>query len=362
MDSEDSSRIDDFEAGEKALCDKDFDVAIEKFQGCMKKLSNQGLGLTSELFPKCLQNIASCYSEKGDMDNALSFKKFEKLYYETVLLHNGLDGLLMKDPSESDEQSTRDRGDGSSEASGSSIQDSTSEINDESDWESSDAKSPNTKRASEYEQLAKLCLQQECIGLALEYSGKATLLYMHEYGDDHQKTRKSFEQFTSVYAEAGKLEYSESMEQLNLGNKSNISSPYEIEETLLRHRKNVKSTEKSGGARPLKRTRSILKKRASDDNMTQQNSETTAPEQQRRVTFADPLPQMVRLRDEGETDNSMTNLLLFFLVCVLIILISLLISAVFCQMNPTMGACVEFRREVTYYYNRIRYLYRSFIR
>lgn len=63
---------------------------------CMKKLSSQGLGLTSDLFPKCLQNISFCYKEKDDIENAITFAKFEKLYYETVLLHDGLEGLVMK--------------------------------------------------------------------------------------------------------------------------------------------------------------------------------------------------------------------------------------------------------------------------
>lgn len=51
------------------------------------------------------------------------------------------------------------------------------------------------------------------VSLALEYSGKATLLYRHHYGDEHERTKKSFEFFTTVYAEAGKEQYSESMEK-----------------------------------------------------------------------------------------------------------------------------------------------------
>lgn len=60
----------------------------------MKLLSEQGQGLTSRLFPLCLENLAHCHKEINDMDKALSFKKFEKLYYETVLLHNSQHDII----------------------------------------------------------------------------------------------------------------------------------------------------------------------------------------------------------------------------------------------------------------------------
>lgn len=369
----DGSRVTDYDKAIEAMESDNYDLAITKFQNCMKKLSSQGLGLNSDLFPKCLQNISNCYNKKGDVENALSFKKFEKLYYETVLLHNGVDSLLARNNSSeenADESlSSRDRGDGSSEASVESCTAQSSNLRDSQEHHSgasTQETSATAKRASEYEQLARLCLQQDCVGLALEYSGKATLLHRHEFGDEHEDTKKSFELFTTIYAEAGKKQYSDSMEQLNLESLNNTDdlTPSKVEETLLRHRKNrannSEATEnrKTNTARPLKRTRSILKKGNSADMKT--GNDLPTPETPRRVTFADPLPQMVRLRDEDETDDSSTNLLLFFLVCILIILISLFLSSIVCYLQPTFSACVEFRREFTHYYHKLRYFYASF--
>lgn len=364
MGSEDNSRIVDYDEAVKAMDSKDYDTAISSFQKCMKKLSSQGLGLTSELFPKCLQNIAACYNEKDEIEKALSFKKFEKLYYETVLLHNGLDGLQMRDDQvDLDLQPSRDRGDGSSEASADSITVNGNEGPSDED----ESQNEVMKRASDYRQLARLCMQQECISLALEYSGKATLLYRHRFGDDHEETKKSFDLFTSIYAEAGKKEYSDSMDQANVELEENteLKSADAVEETLLRHRRNLKKSEheddKNKESKPVKRTRSILKKKTSIDSMNVNTTEQTTPDTPRRVTFADPLPQMVRLRDDGDSDDTSTNLLLFFLICLLIILVSLLVSALVCQMYPKVGACVEFRREITYYYNRMRYVYQGYL-
>lgn len=54
------------------------------------------------------------------------------------------------------------------------------------------------------------------MSLALEYAGKATLLYKHHYGEDHEETKKSYKLFTSIYAEAGKEEYSNSLEHARM--------------------------------------------------------------------------------------------------------------------------------------------------
>lgn len=115
------------------------------------------------------------------------------------------------------------------------------------------------------------------------------------------------------------------------------------------------------------------------------DQEVSTPEGQvRRVTFADPLPQMVRLRDDDEhgrtiifknmiilsvnyiivilfTDSS-SNFLLFFLICLIMILVSLLVSSMICRMYPSTSMCIEFRREFTFYYSRLRYFHNTYFK
>ena len=49
-----------------------------------------------ELLPSCLNKLAECYEAQNNVQKACIFKKFEKMYYEQVLVKKSLDmiGLL----------------------------------------------------------------------------------------------------------------------------------------------------------------------------------------------------------------------------------------------------------------------------
>ena len=50
-----------------------------------------------ELLPSCLNKLAECYEAQNNVQKACIFKKFEKMYYEQVLVKKSLDmiGLSM---------------------------------------------------------------------------------------------------------------------------------------------------------------------------------------------------------------------------------------------------------------------------
>ena len=46
---------------------------------------------TIELLPECLDMLAECCTQLGDVNQACVFKKFETMYYEQVLVRKSLD-------------------------------------------------------------------------------------------------------------------------------------------------------------------------------------------------------------------------------------------------------------------------------
>jgi len=69
--------------------------------------------------------------------------------------------------------------------------------------------------------LLKNCRTQ----LALEFSGKATKLYQHHYGDDHEATQRCLDLFTSVYAEVGREEYTSKLSEYGVGSTESEDVP-----------------------------------------------------------------------------------------------------------------------------------------
>lgn len=56
--------------------------------------------------------------------------------------------------------------------------------------------------------------------LALEFCGKATLLYQQHYGEKSPVTQRSLDLLTSVYAEVGRIEYEDKISRYNSEKKS----------------------------------------------------------------------------------------------------------------------------------------------
>ncbi|WAR18305.1 hypothetical protein MAR_000143 [Mya arenaria] len=128
------------------------------------------------LLPQCLRNIGDIYFSRDEYEKAISFIQAEKLYYESVLID---DSELQRHIDEASGQA------------------STEEIN------------MDTLRATEYEQLARLCMDEKQPQLALEYAGKATKLRQKVFGDGHPVVQQTLDFFATVYAEVGKVQYTD---------------------------------------------------------------------------------------------------------------------------------------------------------
>ncbi|KAM6912459.1 nutritionally-regulated adipose and cardiac enriched protein homolog isoform 2-T2 [Xenentodon cancila] len=80
-------------------------------------------------------------------------------------------------------------------------------------WPTPEELSEQASQAQHFERLAQLCIMSKQPHLALEYSGKATKIHQRAFGNDHPITARSLELMATVYAEIGKTEYSDSLDQ-----------------------------------------------------------------------------------------------------------------------------------------------------
>ena len=171
----DQERAQLYEKGMKFKMNKNYKHALLCFLGCLKGIQQK---TTFAMLPNCLQNIANIYAKFEDFPKALQFMQAAKLYYETALM------------------GTQD--------------------NEDDDYRTMDenAIEADAKRANDYEKLSHECLMKKNIQLALEYCGKATQLRRKVYGEEHPVTIKSLDLFTMIYAEMGKLQYSDAVKKL----------------------------------------------------------------------------------------------------------------------------------------------------
>lgn len=200
------------------------DSALRCYLGCLSGLSKHTRFV---LLPQCLRNIAEIYYAKQDYEKAIHFVQAEKLYYENALINTEeiqkkLEELHL----------IQESGDAPSNTA--------------------DARTVETLRAEEYEHLAKLCMDKSQPQLALEYAGKCTKLRQQLFGEHHPKTQESLDYFATLYAEAGKQQYTDSMETLEgptVENEEGAGTPGSEESapatptegspvSILRHRKN----------------------------------------------------------------------------------------------------------------------------
>ncbi|KAK3608578.1 hypothetical protein CHS0354_042568 [Potamilus streckersoni] len=180
-----------FQRGLKLEEDGKKDWALKCYLTCITNLKHD---TNFTLLPQCLHNIGGIYYGKEDYEKAVQFVQAEKLYYENCLI----------DTTE--------------------IQKELGEIRMDSNGESSNITgvSVDAIRANEYEQLARICLDKNQPELALEYAGKATKIRQQIYGENHQFTQESLDLFTSIYAEVGKKQYSDSMQKFSSPSSKNV--------------------------------------------------------------------------------------------------------------------------------------------
>ena len=171
----DQERAQLYEKAMKFKMKKSYKHALLCFLGCIKGIQQS---TTFAMLPSCLQNIASIYAKFEDFPKAVQFMQAAKLYYETALIGSQED--------EDNDYKTMDE----------------------------NATEGEAKRANDYEKLSHECLIKKNIQLALEYCGKATQLRRKVYGEDHPVTIKSLDLFTMIYAEMGKLQYSDAVKKL----------------------------------------------------------------------------------------------------------------------------------------------------
>ncbi|XP_060595333.1 consortin-like isoform X2 [Ruditapes philippinarum] len=212
---DDAGRNQMFEEGLKLDKEGKKVEALKRYLKCLVGLKENS---RFALLPQCLRNIGDIYYGRDEFDKAISFIQAEKLYYESVLID---DTELQKHIDEVTKQGAGDTADTNIDA----------------------------LRASEYEQLAKLCLDEKQPQLALEYAGKCTKLRQKVYGDNHPLVQQSLDFFATVYAEVGKVQYTESMSKYAKSGEPDITSPTVSWETtpadtpeptsILRKRKNT---------------------------------------------------------------------------------------------------------------------------
>ncbi|KAL5008347.1 hypothetical protein ScPMuIL_013928 [Solemya velum] len=290
--------------------------ALACYLGCINGIKAD-TGFT--LLPQCLRNIADIYYEQEDYPRAVHFAQAEKLYYENALidtadLHSRLEKMK--------------RGE------------------EEGDIDTSVESEPLSKeslRAEEYEGLARLCLDKQQQQLALEYAGKAAKIRQEIYGDNHPITKQSLNFFTSLYAEVGKQQYSDSMRRFSSPTSSNgeINHAHGNADKI--------SAENSSMAEPPPEPVSILRKRRETDPAV------SVSDKEKRVRFHDSHGHIQHQTSEKEDQVARHILMLLFVICILVLLF--LLFFIMCRLNTSMQICQQFNSEMRYVFMRMKYWY-----
>ncbi|XP_035608129.1 uncharacterized protein LOC118368265 isoform X3 [Oncorhynchus keta] len=139
--------------------------------------------------PNCLHQIAELFISENNYGKALQFIQAEKMFYEVALIELT---AVQGSTGPQEEALLGSAGTG---------------------WASSEELSDQASQAQHLEQLAQLCIVSKRPHLALEYSGKATKIHQRAFGNNHPITDRSLELLATVYAEIGKTEYSDSLDQ-----------------------------------------------------------------------------------------------------------------------------------------------------
>ncbi|XP_071483234.1 uncharacterized protein [Diadema antillarum] len=301
-----------YEEGVKLKIEGQTEGALKCLLGAITGLSESN---TFHSLPQCLHSIADIYFDKKEYEKAVYFIQAEKMYYETALI----DIVNVQKPAEKDDEEVNEDGEGESKGS------------DEEPVEepSKDDLSPDAKKGQEFENLARLCLKEGKLQLALEYCGKATKMYQAELGEDHPVTVAALDLFTVIYADVGKKLYSDAMEK------------FEKEEEALKAERSDDS-----GLGDGQRVMELRHRRNGGEDTPSQEQATHQGE-------LEPTPA------EERDDWVMTCLLMliFFLVTVFI---AILVSTVYCYNNSRSNYCAQTRGDINYWYMYLRHVIHDF--
>ncbi|KAK3608579.1 hypothetical protein CHS0354_042568 [Potamilus streckersoni] len=289
-----------FQRGLKLEEDGKKDWALKCYLTCITNLKHD---TNFTLLPQCLHNIGGIYYGKEDYEKAVQFVQAEKLYYENCLI----------DTTE--------------------IQKELGEIRMDSNGESSNITgvSVDAIRANEYEQLARICLDKNQPELALEYAGKATKIRQQIYGENHQFTQESLDLFTSIYAEVGKKQYSDSMQKFSSPSSKNVDLG--------------KTAGNSSEAKALAEPVSILRKRKPIEG-----------EKEKKVRFDETQVPQEEISEQEER-FARRVLLIVMVSCGLVLLI--MGFYLYCN-KSSAGVCGSIKSNLHFLSMRIRYIYYQF--
>jgi len=147
---------------------KNYQDSSYLFKNCIQNLEKGSI----ELLPSCLNKLAECYEAQNNVQKACIFKKFEKMYYEQVLVKKSLD---MIDEEKENYQAI-------------------------------------LNRVAKLEKIARLCDENDCSNLALDYMTRASSIkenYFLEPSDEKQ--------FEKIMNEMNQLEYKKNVADVTSG-------------------------------------------------------------------------------------------------------------------------------------------------
>lgn len=164
----------------KIACDlyskKQYGECRKLLKVCIQLLNQS----TIDLLPQCLDKLAECCTQLGDDYQACVFKKFETMYYEQVLVRKSLDWI--------DEE-----------------KENYQEIID---------------RVAKLEKLARLCDENDCASLAIEYMTRATQIRSNCLSDTNRDTVERHGEIESFLAKKARQDYERNVSQIHTTNKT----------------------------------------------------------------------------------------------------------------------------------------------
>ncbi len=188
------------------------DTALACFVDSLKRM--QECHFFAKL-PHTLHELAELYHTMERYDKAVEFAQAEKLFYEAVLIdyHGG----------------KRDGKGNHGTAQGCSDPANYGDL--------------LVKKASEFEELSRLCARDKNFQLALDYCGKAAKIRQSVFGQEHPSTVATLEYFTELYAEVGRMQYATAVHRMS-ERSENVSSP--LEETVAKIGEETSSSAEKG--------------------------------------------------------------------------------------------------------------------
>nr|XP_054757615.1 uncharacterized protein LOC129263734 [Lytechinus pictus]XP_054757616.1 uncharacterized protein LOC129263734 [Lytechinus pictus] len=292
--------------------------ALKCYLGAITGLAE---GSSFEELPKCLHAIADVYFEKKEYEKAVYFIQAEKMYYETALID--IVSLPKDTDSKAENRQNVEDGDGEHHDQ-QHIEGSDKETSHKKNGDPDDDLSPGAKKGQEFENLARLCLREGKLQLALDYCGKATKMYQTEYGEDHPITVAALDLFTVIYADVGKKLYSDAMQK------------FEKEEEELK-------SERSHDVSPDNNEPELRQRFTSTDNKEVNGVEDRTIDEGVHRGELEP----TSLEDRDDWVMTVLLMLIFFLATVFIVIV---ISSIYCYNNNRTGYCAQTRGDINYWY------------